>query len=66
MSPIHSHEPPIVIEHRDALIFLLNEAAELEHAIMCQYLFAAFSMKKSTDEGLTSSRCSRSCAGTRS
>ena len=53
MIPVHSHEPPIVIEHRDALIFLLNEAAELEHAIMCQYLFAAFSMKKSVDEGLT-------------
>ena len=26
-------EKPIVIEHRDALIYLLNEAAELEHAI---------------------------------
>lgn len=53
MAGVHSHEPPIVIEHRDALIFLLNEAAELEHAIMCQYLFAAFSMKKSVGEGLT-------------
>ena len=53
MSPVRSHEPPIVIEHRDALIFLLNEAAELEHAIMCQYLFAAFTMKKSVEEGLT-------------
>jgi hypothetical protein len=44
--------PGITIEHRDALIYMLTEAAELEHAIMCQYLFAAFSLKMSTDEGV--------------
>jgi len=32
---------------------MLCQAAELEHGIMCQYLFAAFSLKQSTDEGLT-------------
>ena len=42
----------MVIEHRDALIYMLSEAAELEHAIMCQYLFAAFSLKTSVDEGI--------------
>jgi Ferritin-like len=42
----------ITIEHRDALIYMLSEAAELEHAIMCQYLFAAFSLKASVDEGV--------------
>jgi hypothetical protein len=41
-----------VIEHRDALIYMLNEAAELEHAIACQYLYAAFSMKRSSEEGV--------------
>jgi CDGSH-type Zn-finger protein/truncated hemoglobin YjbI len=46
-------EAPFVIEHREALIYMLCEAAELEHGIMCQYLFAAFSMKQSTGEGLT-------------
>jgi CDGSH-type Zn-finger protein/truncated hemoglobin YjbI len=46
-------EAPFVIEHREALIYMLCEAAELEHGIMCQYLFAAFSMKQSADEGLT-------------
>src|SRR4051794_29731271 len=46
-------EAPFVIEHREALIYMLYEAAELEHAIMCQYLFAAFSLKQSTAEGLT-------------
>ena len=42
-----------MIEHREALIYMLCEAAELEHGIMCQYLFAAFSLKQQIDEGLT-------------
>jgi hypothetical protein len=46
-------EAPFVIEHREALIYMLCEAAEIEHAIMCQYLYAAFSLKQSADEGLT-------------
>ncbi len=46
-------ETPFVIEHREALIYMLCEAAELEHGIMCQYLFAAFSLKQSADEGLS-------------
>ena len=46
-------EAPFVIEHREALIYMLCQAAELEHGIMCQYLFAAFSLKESEDEGLT-------------
>jgi hypothetical protein len=46
-------EAPFVIEHREALIYMLFEAAELEHGIMCQYLFAVFSLKQSADEGLT-------------
>ena len=46
-------EAPFVIEHREALIYMLCEAAELEHGIMCQYLFAAFSLKQSASEGLT-------------
>ena len=37
-------ERAIVIEHRSALIYMLSEAAELEHALMCEYLFAAFSL----------------------
>src|SRR5579872_1294991 len=46
-------EAPFVIEHREALIYMLCQAAELEHGIMCQYLFAAFSLKEDTAEGLT-------------
>jgi CDGSH-type Zn-finger protein/truncated hemoglobin YjbI len=46
-------EEPFVIEHREALFYMLCEASELEHGIMCQYLYAAFSLKQSADEGLT-------------
>src|SRR5262249_21928802 len=48
-------EMPFVIEHREALIYMLCQAAELEHGIMCQYLFAAFSLKQRADEGLSES-----------
>lgn len=46
-------EPSLVIEHREALIYMICAAAELEHALMCEYLFAAFSLKETKDEGLT-------------
>src|SRR2546429_5178582 len=46
-------EAPFIIEHREALIYMLCEASELEHGIMCQYLYAAFSLKQSEAEGLT-------------
>ena len=39
-------EPAIVIEHREQLLYLLTEAAEIEHGLMCCYLFAAFSLKR--------------------
>src|SRR3954471_5375663 len=45
-------EPALRIEHRQALLYTLAKAAELEHLIICQYLYAAFSLKRSTDEGL--------------
>jgi len=41
------------LEHREALIYTLGKAAELEHLIMLQYLFAAFSLKGSVNEGLS-------------
>ncbi|MEO8208379.1 MAG: ferritin-like protein [Chloroflexota bacterium] len=41
------------LEHREALIYTLGKAAELEHLIMLQYLFAAFSLKQKVTEGLS-------------
>jgi hypothetical protein len=46
-------EPPVRIENRTQLVYLLSEAAELEHGISCCYLYAGFSMKDSTGEGLS-------------
>jgi hypothetical protein len=46
----------MVIEHREALIFMICEAAELEHMLMCEYLFAAFSLKDRPGEGLTAAQ----------
>ena len=46
-------EPRLVIEHREALIYMICQAAELEHALMCEYLFAAFSLKDRVDEGVS-------------
>jgi len=42
-------EPVIVVEHRKELTYLLSQGAELEHALMCQYLYAAFSLKTAAD-----------------
>jgi hypothetical protein len=46
-------EPKIVVEHREHLWYLLAEAAQVEHLIMCQYLYASFSLKAGPEDGLT-------------
>jgi hypothetical protein len=46
-------ETRLVVEHREQLWSLLVEAAQFEHMIMCQYLYACFSLKTEPDEGLT-------------
>lgn len=38
---------------REQLVHGLYEAAELEHNLMCTYLYAAFSLRQGTDEGLS-------------
>jgi hypothetical protein len=45
-------EPPIVVANRKELTYLLCLAAELEHGLMCEYLYAAFSLKTRPDDGL--------------
>jgi CDGSH-type Zn-finger protein/uncharacterized Fe-S cluster protein YjdI len=42
-------EPVISVRSREDLIYLLTEAAEIEHNLMCCYLFAAFGMKTEAD-----------------
>jgi hypothetical protein len=46
-------EPKVVVANREDLWWLLAEASQLEHMIMCQYLFAEFSLKQGEAEGLS-------------
>jgi hypothetical protein len=46
-------EAGIVVESREELIYLMSEASEIEHMLMLEYLFAAFSLKTDASEGLT-------------
>ena len=46
-------ETRLVVQYREQLWSLLVEAAQIEHMIMCQYLYACFSLKAGPDEGLT-------------
>src|SRR5580658_1726613 len=40
------------LQSREEILHALYEAAELEHNLMCTYLYAAFSLKDSESEGL--------------
>lgn len=51
-------EPRIVVQHREELAELLSEAAEVEHDLMCCYLYAAWSLKTPAD-GLTPDQARR-------
>jgi CDGSH-type Zn-finger protein/uncharacterized Fe-S cluster protein YjdI len=44
---------PRNVPTREQLAHMLYEAAELEHNLMCTYLYAAFSLKRGESEGLT-------------
>ena len=44
-------ETRLVVEHREQLWSLLVEAAQFERMIMCQYLYACFSLRTEPDEG---------------
>jgi len=49
-TPIAGARAPI---SRESLVHQLYEAAELEHNLMCTYLYAAFSLRSGADEGLS-------------
>ncbi len=48
-----SAQPSLRKITREQLVHTLYEAAELEHNLMCTYLYAAFSLKRGVEEGLT-------------
>jgi ferritin-like protein len=52
-------ETPLWVESREELVYLLGEACELEHGLLCEYLYAQFSLKRSIDEGVTPEQLAR-------
>lgn len=55
-SKLDMNDQQIIVNDREQLIYLLTEAAEIEHGLMCSYLYANWSLKERTDEGLTESQ----------
>ena len=60
-------ELPLQVESPEELVYLLGEACEIEHGLMCEYLYAQFSLKRTADEGLTPEQLARvqACCRTR-
>ena len=54
-----SAEPALKVESREELVYLLGQACEIEHGLMCEYLYAQFSLKRGLDEGLTPAQFAR-------
>src|SRR6266571_556271 len=47
-------EPPLPVESREQLVYLLTQACELEQGVLCEYLFALYSLKRDPQDGLGS------------
>jgi len=52
-------EPPLRVESREELVYLLGEACELEHGLLCEYMYAQFSLKRGIDEGVSPEQLAR-------
>jgi Ferritin-like len=44
--------PPLPVDSREQLVYLLTQACELEQGILCEYLFALYSLKRDPEDGL--------------
>jgi hypothetical protein len=55
-------EPPLRVESREELVWLLAQACELEHGLMCEYLFAQFTLKRTREEGLSAQQLAKVAA----
>jgi hypothetical protein len=45
--------PPLPVDSREQLVYLLTQASELEQGILCEYLFALYSLKRDPRDGLS-------------
>ena len=52
-------EPVLNVDSREELVYLLGQACEIEHGLMCEYMYAQFSLKRGPDEGLTPDQLTR-------
>ena len=52
-------EAPIHVDSREELIYLLGEASEIEHGLLCEYIYAQFSLKRGVDEHVTAAQLER-------
>ncbi|HTP14350.1 MAG TPA: ferritin-like domain-containing protein [Streptosporangiaceae bacterium] len=55
----YAAEPVLKVETREELVYLLGQACEIEHGLMCEYLYAQFSLKRGLDEDLTPDQLGR-------
>src|SRR5918992_5018501 len=46
----------LIVEGREELLYLLGEAAEVEHAACCIYLYAAVTLRAEPGDGLTAAQ----------
>src|SRR4051794_17902087 len=51
--PLETSAGAFMITTREDLIQALGTAAELEHSVCCMYLFAAFTLKRTPEEGVS-------------
>jgi len=52
-------EPPLLVDSREDLVYLLGQACEIEHGLLCEYLYAQFSLKRDVREGITAEQLAR-------
>ncbi|MDB5919193.1 MAG: Ferritin-like [Massilia sp.] len=52
-TPVKTDQHDVRVNDREQLVYLLTEAAEIEHGLMCTYLYAGWSLKQSVSEGVT-------------
>jgi len=52
-------EPPLLVDSREELVYLLGQACELEHGLLSEYLYAQFSLKRDVSEGVTPEQLAR-------
>jgi Ferritin-like len=54
LRPGPTTELPLPVESREQLVYLLTQACELEQGVLCEYLFALYSLKHDSQDGLSS------------